>query len=515
MEVLEVTVPPLYQTIFIKIRYLHMYIDLTWVNLNNVNVTLNIYKGNDPLDRDLLPEEPVAVIADGKTSWRDHNVELGKTYYYVFETISDTDTHVSVNYPIRAINRRGIGPQDIVDGDANLGYFGTVSSGQFITTNELKEKVGLDDGAVNQPFPIWHKFIRNNKVLFIPHTPIMQSLSFNHLWNANVVYGNEVAPNPFIAGGKKVVTIGADQYIVRLMTGYRDDSYEEWDADLDSANEFSDLIYPLAHSVMKKQKLNNIFTNGIKFTEFFPGGNAQVLTQEAVSGTLVTSRGVSKTSANDDGTTDMRTYYDGGAVNFNRTTASYRWWPVLELIEVKPEIVPDVLPLSIAVDTTIAGYTGATGQITTTVTPELANQSVTYESSAPTVISVDELGNYNLLTVGSATITVTAVGDPSVTTTIVYEVEDEPVPEPILPTSVTVTSGISGNVGDTGTIVTEVLPAEANQAVTYSSSDDTIISVTEAGVYSLLKEGTATITIATVEGVDITTTETHEVTAAP
>ena len=324
-----------------------MYIDLNWVNLNNVNVTLEIYRGDNPLDRDNLPVSPVATIADGATTWRDTDVELGKTYYYVFKTISDTDEHISVNYPIRAINRRGVGSQDIRDGDANLGYFGTVSSGQFITANELKEKIDLTAGAVYNPFPIWHKFIRNNKILFIPQTPIVENISWNALWNADVVYGKEDSGNPFIEGGKKVVTIGADQYIVRLMTGFRDDEYETWDNNIDASNEFDDLVYPLAHSVMTKQKLNNITTNGVKWTEFFPNGNGYVLTQEAVSETLVTGRGGSKTSANDDATTDMRTYYEAKQTNYGRTASSYRWWPVLELIEVKPEpspVVPDPDP---------------------------------------------------------------------------------------------------------------------------------------------------------------------------
>lgn len=318
-----------------------MYIDLTWVNLNNIDVTLEIYKGNEPLDRESLPVTPVATITDGSTRWRDSDVELGKTYYYVFKTISDTDEHISVNYPIRAINRRGIGSQDIIDGDANLGYFGTVSSGQFITANELKEKINLTAGAVYNPFPIWHKFIRNNKILYIPNTPIAENISWNDLWNAHVVYGTDVAKNGFVEAHQKVITIGADQYIVRLMTGFRDDYYDTWDNNISAPNEFDDLVYPLAHSVMNSQKLNNITTNGIKWTEFFPNGNGLVLTQEAVSATTVLGRAGNKTSANDDATTDMRSFYETKTTNYTRTAASYRWWPVLELIEVKPDPIPD------------------------------------------------------------------------------------------------------------------------------------------------------------------------------
>lgn len=333
-----------------------MYIDLTWVNMNNVNVTLEIYRGDEPLDRDNLPETPIVTIDDGGTRYRDTDVELGKTYYYVFVTISDTDSHVSVNYPIRAINRRGVGPQDIIDGDANLGYFGTVASGQFLSTNELKEKTGLTDGTVYQPFPIWHKFIRNNKILFIPHTPIVESITFNQLWNAGLVYGTDVDTNPFISAQKKVITIGADQYIVRLMTGFRDGEYAEWDNNIQTSNEFDDLVYPLAHSVMDKQKLNNITTNGIKWVEFFPNGTAGVLTQEAVSATTVTSRGGVRATNNDDAAYDMRSFYDTRASNITRVTAGYRWWPVLELIEVKPDAIPDPEPEEPEVPTTSNEY---------------------------------------------------------------------------------------------------------------------------------------------------------------
>lgn len=67
-------------------------------------------------------------------------------------------------------------------------------------------------------------------------------------------------------------------------------------------------------------------------------------------------------------------------------------------------------------------------------------------------------------------------------------------------------------VGDTSQLVATVTPANANQAVIWSSSDQTIATVNNTGLVTAIAEGTATITAESVE--DNTKIATCEVTVA-
>lgn len=62
-------------------------------------------------------------------------------------------------------------------------------------------------------------------------------------------------------------------------------------------------------------------------------------------------------------------------------------------------------------------------------------------------------------------------------------------------------SVLSMTAGDTSQLVPVVLPTNAtNKAVTYSTSDDTVATVSEAGLVTALAAGTATITVTTEDG---------------
>ena len=315
-----------------------MYIDLTWENLNDGDVTLTIYRGDTALDREALPETPVATITDGSTTWRDSTVVLGQTYYYVFVTSNGTDTVISPNYEIVAINRRGAGPQEVIDGNYNLGYMGVMTSGQVMTTNELLSALGIEETvSVTNPFPGWHKFVRNNKIILVPNKPLLTGLDFTYLYNNGLVYGMEgESTNPFISGvaQNKTVTIGNDTYRVRLMTGTLDGNYTTFD-NIQQDCEFNDFCYPLAHSVMDNQKLNNIFVNGQYITDFFVAGK-YVMMQELASATQFTARGyITSATPTLDNAGNNAPWYGYRSIPTITAVAATNviWWPVLELVE--------------------------------------------------------------------------------------------------------------------------------------------------------------------------------------
>lgn len=323
-----------------------MFIDLSWTDLNSVATTLKIYRGDAPLDRANLPASPIATLTNGETSYRDEsNIVLGKTYYYVFVTSTANDTVVSDNYTITAVTRRGPGPQNLLQGDNNLGYFGSMQSGEFINANDLVAKTTLTTfattmGIIN-PFPLWHKFVRNNKVIIVPEGPIGNSLSWNQLYAAGMVFGtDDTGPTAGTITGNTPtkqdtkVTIGSDTFRIRLMRGMSEGPITQYETVFLSVNEFNDLVYPMAHPVPPDQRLNNIYLNGQKLYQLLGVGGATVYTlvQEAGSATAVNLRG--QATSSDDFTTDTTS----SLAYRNTATApavsnNYAWFPVLELIE--------------------------------------------------------------------------------------------------------------------------------------------------------------------------------------
>ena len=137
-------------------------------------------------------------------------------------------------------------------------------------------------------------------------------------------------------------------------------------------------------------------------------------------------------------------------------------------------------------------------QITATVLPEGASiKDVTYASSDANVVTVDKDGLATATGIGSATITVTTVGKAadgnSISKTISVTVN---------PTAVTGldidADDVTLKVGEEKQIGVTILPVNAtDKAVSYSSSDATVASVSDSGLVKALKEGTTTITVST------------------
>ncbi|MBA3927037.1 immunoglobulin-like domain-containing protein [Listeria rustica] len=106
-----------------------------------------------------------------------------------------------------------------------------------------------------------------------------------------------------------------------------------------------------------------------------------------------------------------------------RVDLTYKLYGVTSLAAT--QIVKTDKPTALTVDATkIAAYTGENGKLNTTVKPAKANQEVLYTTSNPSIISIDEDGNWKALKQGSATITVTSKKNTSVTQTIPVTVSE-------------------------------------------------------------------------------------------
>ena len=138
--------------------------------------------------------------------------------------------------------------------------------------------------------------------------------------------------------------------------------------------------------------------------------------------------------------------------------------------------------------------------IKVTVTPETTtDKSVTYESSNPTVASVDENGNVTALSLGTSAITITAKSNPEVKATINVTVVATPAGSITLNKTETTLKAT-----ETVDLVATILPeTTTDKSITWKSSDEAIATVDANGKVTAVAVGKATITATAASGISV------------
>lgn len=142
---------------------------------------------------------------------------------------------------------------------------------------------------------------------------------------------------------------------------------------------------------------------------------------------------------------------------------------------------------------------GDTAQVRASVSPKNAtNKKLTYTSSNQSVASVNsQTGQVTAKAAGTARITVKSSNGKSANVEVSVKnrvIDVEGIETGILPSATIVK-------GNTARITATVLPANAaDKALTYTSSDETVAAVDDAGKVTAQKEGTAIITVKTSNG---------------
>jgi uncharacterized protein YjdB len=149
---------------------------------------------------------------------------------------------------------------------------------------------------------------------------------------------------------------------------------------------------------------------------------------------------------------------------------------------------PETVPVTgVMIDpVTLAVIEGQTLQLTFTISPDTAtDKTLTWTSSDPTFASVSNTGLVTGVAAGSADITATSADGPGDTVTVTV-------------VSVSVSLNTTETyivVGDTEELAVAVSPSHADQAVTWSSDDESIATVDDTGLITAAGTGTATITV--------------------
>jgi hypothetical protein len=208
-----------------------MSITVTWGSANAALATsINVYRATTPLDVNNLPAA-LATIAGSATSYSDTTAVRNTLYYYAVGHVRSGNELLSPVLMMGHYPDTGPGPQTLLRGDWNLGYFGTVPSVNMLVPSTLHAQVPLPTALVSDAtITTWHKFIRKGKVIFIPNNYFLATVQPYQLYNAGLLMGtNDNGTFPFtLSGGAmngytapanqyKVATVGAYQFIVRTI----------------------------------------------------------------------------------------------------------------------------------------------------------------------------------------------------------------------------------------------------------------------------------------------------------
>ena len=163
---------------------------------------------------------------------------------------------------------------------------------------------------------------------------------------------------------------------------------------------------------------------------------------------------------------------------------------------VKIKVVSKSAPASLALQASPAAIMAGESTLLIPVpTPASASVLGTYTSSNPAVATVDDSGMVRAHSVGSAVITLKSVKNPAVSASITIVVYDENTPGRITLNKNTLYTAMDHN----EKLIASVYPATAPQTVTWTSSNDSIVSVSN-GVLTPKGVGTAVITATTSNG---------------
>jgi uncharacterized protein YjdB len=168
----------------------------------------------------------------------------------------------------------------------------------------------------------------------------------------------------------------------------------------------------------------------------------------------------------------------------------------------------DLNPIQVVVaPTEVALDIGQTGTLVAAVSG-VSNKSVNWTSSNPAVATVSNVGVVTGVGVGVATITATSVVDSAKASSSLVSVKSPPPALTINPATVALV--VNSTVQLTANIVNQ-----ANQAVTWSTSDDTLASVNANGLVTALKPGTTKITATRVATPGVSNSATITITPPP
>lgn len=197
-----------------------MPITLNWPSQASQNLSaIEIYRATDRID-ELNPGAPLATLAGDAVTYVDNSVVENTNYFYTIAAVKNGNKTFSTQRCIPFFSKTGPNPAPLYErGTEDCRYFGKLTNSEFIDPNALKSLLGAA-GAMVGAVTAWYKFLYKGKYLYMPNVFVAAKYSDLNSWG--VLFGeNDPAKLPsWAAGGvdhKRIVTIGENEYIVRLI----------------------------------------------------------------------------------------------------------------------------------------------------------------------------------------------------------------------------------------------------------------------------------------------------------
>lgn len=171
-----------------------MSITFKWIDLNAAPTGFRVYRSTARMTDGALPA-PLATVAGTVFQYKDETAQRNVLYYYRVGTLIDGTEVLSPNVPLMFLPDSGPGPQKLLRGNYEAGYFGSIPLEDLITGADFASHYGLSWQLVSSNVPTkWLKFIHKGKVLFFPdYNGLFQSVTPNQVYQAGLMYGTNDA----------------------------------------------------------------------------------------------------------------------------------------------------------------------------------------------------------------------------------------------------------------------------------------------------------------------------------
>lgn len=324
-ENLKIPKPPLPIT-DLKAKIVGNKVHLTWTNpIDDKYAGVKIIKtlGNTPTSI----SDGTQVYSGNGNNCYDNLGSGGIVSYrgFAFNRDSDynSDLGQSTKISIQVDDKvQSPGNWQLLKGTMKQGWFGEVSSSNFISGDELARKVGITAGTSQNSDCGWLKFAYMGKVEFVAKKPIRYGISWNSINNADAVTG------------QKTIEIGGKNYKIRLMKGKTEGKQNDsssYNGAINKSSEWNKLMLPIHQKAPSnwayKDNVNdptenwNVgYTNNDLFTHYKAGNGTYTWCQEC--GNSSANRLVRGNYDVSYAGSDYPSYADN----------AYGWRPVLELV---------------------------------------------------------------------------------------------------------------------------------------------------------------------------------------
>lgn len=137
----------------------------------------------------------------------------------MLETLLAKNTRIQQNLP---------GPNTLISGNSTTGFFGELTTNDFIDGITLANAISLTSGTVHKSFEGWLKYSYNSKILYVSKNLFRLGSSFTSIYAVGAAYGTDdtgVYPSGTPVIQNKRVTIQGFNFRVRLIRGSNTDPH--------------------------------------------------------------------------------------------------------------------------------------------------------------------------------------------------------------------------------------------------------------------------------------------------